>query len=198
MGTEGTQTVVVNSVGREIFELGEAASRAKGAAVQLTIDADVQKAIEDGVRRLRLQRRGGGAGSAQRRGPRVHEPARVRPQRVRRRNRPRDVGGAQHRRSAAAPGPRAPGPVLARIDVQDGGRPRRARGRHHHAGLQGVLPRRRELLRPLFQVLEARAATARSTCGTPSSSRATCTSTRSRTCSASTGSTSGRRCSASA
>jgi penicillin-binding protein 2 len=47
MGTEGNKTVVVNSVGREIFELGKDAPR-EGTAVQLTIDADVQKSIEDG------------------------------------------------------------------------------------------------------------------------------------------------------
>ena len=74
----------------------------------------------------------------------------------------------------------------------------RARGRGHHAGLQGVLRRRRRLLRPRRSSAGRRAATARSICATRSSSRATCTSTPSATWSASTRSTSGRRCSGSA
>ena len=47
MGTEGNKTVVVNSIGRELFELGKDDPR-EGTAVQLTIDGDIQKAIEDG------------------------------------------------------------------------------------------------------------------------------------------------------
>jgi penicillin-binding protein 2 len=47
MGTEGNKTVVVNSIGREIFELGKDEPR-EGTAVQLTIDGDIQKSIEDG------------------------------------------------------------------------------------------------------------------------------------------------------
>ena len=46
MGTEGSKTVIVNSVGREIFDLGKNEPR-EGTAVQLTVDADIQKAIED-------------------------------------------------------------------------------------------------------------------------------------------------------
>ena len=46
MGTEGSKTVIVNSVGREILDLGKNEPR-EGTAVQLTIDADIQKAIED-------------------------------------------------------------------------------------------------------------------------------------------------------
>ena len=48
------------------------------------------------------------------------------------------MGGAQHRRAAAAAEPRDPGPLLARLDVQDGGRDGGARRRRHHARLQGV------------------------------------------------------------
>ncbi|HEX6975792.1 MAG TPA: penicillin-binding protein 2, partial [Vicinamibacterales bacterium] len=49
MGTEGTRTVVVNSVGREIAPVPEGAQPPKeGQRLQLTIDADVQKAAEDG------------------------------------------------------------------------------------------------------------------------------------------------------
>ena len=47
MGTEGNKTVIVNSVGREILDLGKNEPR-EGTAVQLTIDGDIQKAIEDG------------------------------------------------------------------------------------------------------------------------------------------------------
>jgi penicillin-binding protein 2 len=48
MGTDGNKTVVVNSVGREIgLPLGEEAPR-EGRRMQLTIDADVQQATEDG------------------------------------------------------------------------------------------------------------------------------------------------------
>ena len=49
MGVDGAKTVVVNSVGREIRELtGESKPPVIGRPMQLTIDADIQKAIEDG------------------------------------------------------------------------------------------------------------------------------------------------------
>ena len=70
------------------------------------------------------------------------QPSGLRPERVRRRNRSRDVGGTQHRRSAAAAEPRAAGTLFAGIDLQDGGRPGRPRRRRHHARLQCVLRRR--------------------------------------------------------
>jgi len=47
MGIDGNKTVVVNSVGREINEL-ELTPPTTGRPMQLTIDADVQKATEDG------------------------------------------------------------------------------------------------------------------------------------------------------
>ena len=47
MGVDGNKTVVVNSVGREVDELDVHAPR-MGRPLQLTIDADVQKSIEDG------------------------------------------------------------------------------------------------------------------------------------------------------
>ena len=49
MGTDGSKDVVVNSLGREISVLREEAP-AEGRRVQLTIDADLQKAAEDGFR----------------------------------------------------------------------------------------------------------------------------------------------------
>ena len=180
MGEDGAKRVVVNSVGREIRTLEEDPPT-EGKRLQLTIDYDVQKAIEDGFDALGLQRRGRRARPEQRRRARVHEPAGLRSERVRRRHRSRDVGVAQHRRAAAAERSRDSGPLLAGIDVQDGGRDRGARGRRHHAGLQGALPRRRDLLRPSASSAGRRAATARSICATRSSSRATSTSTRSAT-----------------
>ena len=48
MGMEGNKTVVVNSVGREIGELRARRDPTVGRSMQLTIDADVQKATEDG------------------------------------------------------------------------------------------------------------------------------------------------------
>ncbi len=49
MGTDGNKTVIVNSVGREIRELVDQSNPPlEGRTVQLTIDADVQKATEDG------------------------------------------------------------------------------------------------------------------------------------------------------
>jgi penicillin-binding protein 2 len=49
MGADGERTVVVNSVGREIHEVDKAKrDPLEGRRLQLTIDADVQKAIEDG------------------------------------------------------------------------------------------------------------------------------------------------------
>ena len=52
MGEDGAKRVVVNSVGREIRTLDEDPP-IEGKRLQLTIDYDVQKAIEDGFRRRR-------------------------------------------------------------------------------------------------------------------------------------------------
>jgi penicillin-binding protein 2 len=49
MGTDGARRVVVNSVGREIRTLEEIPP-VEGRRVQLTLDADLQKAAEDGFR----------------------------------------------------------------------------------------------------------------------------------------------------
>ena len=48
MGTEGNKTVVVNSLGREIQQLRED-DPVEGHRVELTIDADIQKAVDDGI-----------------------------------------------------------------------------------------------------------------------------------------------------
>ncbi len=51
MGTDGARTVVVNSMGREIRDLGTV-EPVEGRRLRLTIDADVQKAAEDGFKAL--------------------------------------------------------------------------------------------------------------------------------------------------
>ena len=199
MGEDGAKRVVVNSVGREIRTLEEE-QPTEGKRLQLTIDYDVQKAIEDGVQGVGLQRRGGRARSEQRRGAR-RSPAvpAYDPNAFAAGHRSRDVGVAEHRRAAAAAGPRDPGPLFARVDVQDGGgagrRSKKASsrptsrctapgtrtstaatssaGRRAGHGIDRSAPRDRAVVRRLL--LHRRA-----------------------TCSASTRSTSGRRCSASA
>jgi penicillin-binding protein 2 len=50
MGSEGNRAVVVNSLGREIEELDKHEA-VEGEPLQLTIDADVQRAAEEGFRR---------------------------------------------------------------------------------------------------------------------------------------------------
>ena len=49
MGVEGSRDVIVNSRGREIQHVGGQDPK-EGTALQLTIDADLQKAAEDGFR----------------------------------------------------------------------------------------------------------------------------------------------------
>src|SRR5262245_46595178 len=49
MGADGSRVVIVNSTGREIREIDRQLPR-EGRRVQLTIDADVQRAIEEGFR----------------------------------------------------------------------------------------------------------------------------------------------------
>lgn len=49
MGSEGSRDVVVNSTGREIDEVGKQ-QPVEGRRLQLTIDADVQRAVEEGFR----------------------------------------------------------------------------------------------------------------------------------------------------
>jgi penicillin-binding protein 2 len=49
MGQDGARRVVVNSLGREISELGEERPN-EGQALKLTIDYDMQKALEEGFR----------------------------------------------------------------------------------------------------------------------------------------------------
>ena len=84
MGRDGAKRVVVNSVGREIRTLEEVPP-VEGRRVQLTIDADLQTAAEDGFRHA------GFNGAALILDPRngevldLRQPAGLRPQRLRRR-----------------------------------------------------------------------------------------------------------------
>ena len=91
MGDDGAKRVVVNSVGREIRTLEED-EPTEGKRLQLTIDYDVQKAIEDGFDRVGFNGAAVVLDPAHRRGARVHQPAGVRPQRVRGGNRSRRRG----------------------------------------------------------------------------------------------------------
>ena len=93
MGADGARHVVVNSRGREIDVLGEE-EPVEGRRLQLTIDADVQRAAEEALPPLRLPRRGHRAGAVDRRGAGPLEPAGLRPQRLRRRHRTRRSGTA--------------------------------------------------------------------------------------------------------
>ncbi len=124
MGEDGARRVVVNSVGREIRTLEENAPN-EGKRVTLTVDYDLQKALEDGFKVS------GFNGASVIMDPKTGEvlaftsvPC-LRSQRLRRRHRSRDLGVAQHRRPQAAAGPRHPGTLSARLDVQDGGGERR-------------------------------------------------------------------------
>ena len=196
MGEDGARRVVVNSVGREIRTLDEVppVEGPPRAADDRLRDAEGGRR---GVPRTRLLGLGGRARSAHRRRADAREPAGVRSERVRRRHRSRDVAGAQHRQAAAAAESRDPGPLFARLDVQDRGRDGGARrGRDHARRTRSICPGGGTFYGRYFKC-HSRAATAPSTCGTRSRSRATSTSTRSATCSASTGSTSGPRSSVS-
>src|SRR5581483_4803034 len=109
-----------------------------------------RRRLQDG----RLQRRLGRPRSGDRGSARLHERARVRSERLRRRRRSRDVGRAQQRRAASVERPRDSGPVFARLDVQDGGRVDRPRGRRDYARHARLLPGPRQFLRPQLRLLE--------------------------------------------
>ena len=152
MGEDGAKRVVVNSLGREIRTLEEEPPT-EGKRLQLTIDYDVQKAVEDGFKAsARLQRRARSSSirttARCSRSPAVpaYDPnafaagidratwASLNTDELRPLQRSRDSGS-----------------LLARIDVQDGRGAGGARGRRDHARLQRVLRRRRHVLRPHFK-----------------------------------------------
>ena len=123
MGKDGARTVIVNSVGREMGELERSRADRRPAAA-----ADDRLRRAEGDRR-RLQGASGFNGAAVVLDPAHRRGARRSPA-GRRTTRTRsppgidrvDVGLAEHRRPAAAAEPGDPGPVLARVDVQDGRR----------------------------------------------------------------------------
>ena len=197
MGVDGARRVVVNSLGREIRTLDEVAPAA-GPRMELTIDRDVQRAAEEGFAKL------GHAGAAVVLDPNTGEvlayaslPA-YDPNAFAGRIDRTTWAALTARRAQAAAGPGDPGAVFARLDLQDGRRAGRARGRRHHAGLHRGAATGARISTAACSSAGSRAATAASICATRSSSRATSTSTRSARWWAWTRSTSGRRAWASA
>ena len=192
MGEDGARRVVVNSVGREIRTL-EQEEPSEGKRIQLTIDADVQKAVEDAFKAtpfngaaVVLDPRDGGVlafASLPAYDPNAFAAGIDRA----------TWAAAEHRRTPAAERSRDSGHVFARVDVQDGGRPGRPRRRRHHRRTSGCSVPATPISTAATSSAGRRAVTVQSTCGTRSSSRATSTSTPSATCSASTRSTNGRR-----
>ena len=193
MGADGARRVVVNSVGREIRTLEEVPP-VEGRRVQLTIDYDLQKAAEDGFRHA------GFNGAALILDPRNGEvltyaslPA-YDPNDFAVGHRPRDVGVAEHRQAAAAAEPRACRAATRRA------RPSRSSWRRRRSRKGSSTPDFRVtcnggayVLRPLLQVPPQGRPRLGGHAPRASRSRATSTSTRSATCSASTRSTSGPR-----
>ena len=161
MGEDGARRVVVNSVGREIRDArGGPAERGPARAAD-----DRLRPAAGGRGRLqgaRVQRARPSCSTRERRGARVHEPAR--------RYDPNDFAAGIDRatwaslntdtlrplQNRAIQGRYSPGStfkmVVATAALEEG---------HHHARLQGALRRRRDLLRPRLQVLAEAAATAR-------------------------------------
>ena len=107
-----------------------------------------------------FERRGGRARSRRRRGARR---SRAAPRTIRTRLRRASIVRHGRRSTPTRTGRSTTAPsraLFARLDIQDGGRARRTRRRHHHAGFPRELPGAREFLRPRLQVLARRAATA--------------------------------------
>ena len=193
MGTDGVRTVIVNSVGREMGEL-ERTEPVEGRRLKLTIDYDIQKAIEDGFDAAEFN------GAAVVLDPQSGE-----------------VLGFSSR-PAYDPNAFAAGidrKTWVRLNTDD---LRPLQNRATRAGTRRDPPSRwRSRSRPSRKASSRltsrsiaaagristaatssagrKAGTGPSISATPSNSHATCTSTRSGTCSASIGSTSGRPCS---
>ena len=119
MGEDGVRRVRVNSVGREVGETIGQRDPPRGTAGSAH---DRLRPAESRRRRLPsrgLQRRGAHHGPAERRSADLRQPAGLRPQRLRRRYRQRDVGGAQHRQAAPVGQPGDSRALFTRVDVQD-------------------------------------------------------------------------------
>ena len=87
----------------------------EGNRLQLTIDVDLQKALEDGFKASGFNGASVDPGSANGRSARLHERSCLRSQRVCGGHRSRNVGVAEHRRSIAAAGSRDPGHAILRV-----------------------------------------------------------------------------------
>ena len=162
MGEDGAKRVVVNSVGREIRTLEEdAADRRQAPAAD--------RSTPTCRRRSRTAFKASGFnGAAVVLDPNNGEVlgftsrAGLRPERVRRRHRPRDLGGAQHRRApAAATTARSRGATRPGRPSRWRSRPRRSRKASSRRTSSVHCARRRELLRPHASSAGRRAATAR-------------------------------------
>ena len=154
MGTDGNKTVVVNSVGREIDERQTLSyDPEEGRRLQLTIDADVQQAAEDGFAAtsastappscsIRATAKCSRSPAGRPTTPTPSPPASTA------RPGPRSTATSSSRcRTARCRGSYSPG-----SDLQDGGRRLAgARGRGRHAGLPRPLQRRREFYGRYFQ-----------------------------------------------
>jgi penicillin-binding protein 2 len=113
MGEDGARRVVVNSVGREIRTLEEE-EPAEGKRLQLTIDSDIQKAVEDAfdaTADANLTNAGAAIVLDPQNGDVLAFASRPAydPERLRQWHRPRDLGLAQYGSGSAAQRPRHPG-----------------------------------------------------------------------------------------
>ena len=139
MGQDGAKVVVVNSLGREIRTLEEVPPT-EGKRLQLTIDYDLQKAVEDAFAASRSARLTN-AGAAVVLDPNTGEVLAFTSQPA---YDPNAFAAGIDRATwaslntdepASAERPRGAGTLLAGIDVQDGGGAGGARGGRHHARL---------------------------------------------------------------
>ena len=144
MGHNGMRRVVVNSRGVEVAE-AELVAPVDGPMVHLTIDLDVQAAMEEAMQ--------GKSGSVVALDPETGEilglrlePG-LRPEPVRDRHRQRRLEDPDRRPADAAREPRHPGPVPGGQHVQDRDRAGGAAGRRDHAEHALLLPGLPERLR---------------------------------------------------
>ena len=134
--SDGNRIVVVNSVGREIEELGKEDPRRRRSACSSRSTTTCRTRSRTRFTRGRLRRRRGVPRSAHRRDPRDDEPAGVRPERLRRRHRRRDVVAADHRSAEADDESADSGHVLAGSTFKIVMAIAALERRRHHAGLQ--------------------------------------------------------------
>jgi penicillin-binding protein 2 len=153
MGIDGARRVVVNSLGREIRTLDKQ-EPVEGKRLQLTLDLDLQKAVEDGFRVA------GFNGASVVLDPQNGEVLAFAslPEYD-----PNAFAAGIDRASFSAllndelkplQDRAIQGRYSSGVHVQDGRRPRRTGRRHHHARVSRELRRPRDLLRPYVRLLE--------------------------------------------